>query len=88
MKKLNTGTDEQNRDAFEEWFYKLLFSEGMTCLLRDVLRKNRAALLETWLEVKPWTFEESQTTKLKGPTTQQLLLELCSIRSKEAQNEE
>ena len=53
-----TGTDEQNKEAFEDWFYKLLFdSEHLgSCSLRTVVRKNKKHLFETWLEVKPYRF--------------------------------
>jgi len=53
----NLGTVEQNEEAFEEWFYKHLFMDGQTCLLREVLRRNRKNLFETWLEVRPRRFE-------------------------------
>ena len=52
----NLGTIEQNEEAFDKWFHGLLFLPNMTCLLRDVLRKNRRKLFETWLEVRPWRF--------------------------------
>lgn len=57
--ELNLGTIEQNEEEFDKWFHHLLFLPNMTCLLRDVLRKNRRKLFETWLEVRPWNFEDN-----------------------------
>lgn len=51
----NTGTVEQNKEAFESWFYDLMMAAG-SCLCRDVLRENKKAMFETWLKVKPWRF--------------------------------
>lgn len=56
-----TGTVEQNKAAFDQWFYKILFTEGMSCLLRDVLRKNKDNLFKTWMNVKPYRFELLET---------------------------
>lgn len=52
----NLGTYEENKKAFEEWFHELMFMEGMTCLLRDVLRANKENLFKSWMEVRPWRF--------------------------------
>ena len=54
---MNTGTEEQNRDAFEEWYVDLVFSQK-SALLRSIIRDNKKNLFKAWMERKPMRFDE------------------------------
>lgn len=45
--------DQIQLEGFDEHFYKWMFCEGSTCLIRDVLRNQKQNLKEEWLKVRP-----------------------------------
>ena len=51
----DTGTEEQNREAFEEWFCDTQFTLT-SALLRQVFRAGKEGMWKAWMELKPWRF--------------------------------
>ena len=57
--KTNTGTEQQNKDVFDQWFFDLLFKQE-SALLRAVLSDNKKNLFSSWMKHKPWIFPEKE----------------------------
>ena len=56
MSELNTGSQEQNKEVFDEWFYEIVRAQE-SCLLRMVLQQAKDVLWTEWMKLKPWRFE-------------------------------
>jgi hypothetical protein len=52
------------RTIFNRWFSELLFQDGSSCLLRDVLRNQKENLWGEWQRVKPY---HEQTEEIPIP---------------------